>query len=435
MHVADIPAQIMRIPTEVDESSLPNSTNTVIPGWVVQPGLEMVIELDPTAALDPTLGVQTRIPRTGRLAQNVRAVPELDLTLIPFVWDENPDSAIVDLIAAMAEDPMSHELLGDALTLLPVADLDVSAHAPVRTSTNNAITLLSETAAIRAMENGEGHYMGMMSGPVVGAAGVALAPGKETFSIPDARVVAHELGHNMSILHAPCGGPANLDPRFPEPDGSIGSWGYDSRGEGRLVDPGTGDLMGYCTPHWVSEFTFTTALQHRLADEGETQTIRGAPVRSLLLWGGADAEGNPSLEPALVVDAPPLLPGGGGDYELIGTTAGGRVLFSLAFDIPEVLDGDGSGTFAFVLPVRPGWETELARISLVGPEGTVTLDENAGQPLAVLRDSRTGHVRGILRDLPESIGTQAVALDALATGSGLELLFSRGVPGPEAWRR
>ncbi len=436
VHVADIPAQIMRIPTEIDESSLSNSANAVIPGWVVQPGLEMVIELDPEAVPDPTLGVQTRIPRTGRLVQNVHSVPELDLTLIPFVWEENPDSAIIDLIAAMAADPMSHELLEDTRTLLPVADIDVSAHAPVRTSTNNALTLLSETTAIRAMESGEGHYMGMMSGPVAGARGVALAPGKETFAIPDARVVAHELGHNMSILHAPCGGPASIDPRFPEPDGSIGSWGYDPRGEGRLVDPGTADLMGYCTPHWVSEFTFATALQHRLADEeGEAQAILAAPVRSLLLWGGADAEGNPSLEPALVVDAPPLLPDGGGDYELIGTTAGGRVLFSLAFDIPEVLGADGSGTFAFVLPVRPGWETELARISLVGPEGTATLEENVGQPLAVLRDSRTGHVRGILRDLPESIGAQAVALDALATGSGLELLFSRGVPGPEAWRR
>ena len=436
VHVADIPAQIMRIPTEVDESSLPNSTNAVIPGWVVQPGLEMVIELDPEVALDPTLGVQTRIPGSGRLAQNVHAVPALDLTLIPFVWDENPDSAIVDLIAAMAADPMSHELLEDTRTLLPVADLDVHAHAPVRTSTNNAITLLSETAAIRAMENGEGHYMGMMSRPVVGAAGVALAPGKETFSIPDPRVIAHELGHNMSILHAPCGGPASLDPRFPEPDGSIGSWGYDSRGEGRLVDPGTGDLMGYCTPHWVGEFTFTTALQHRLADEeGETQAIRAAPVRSLLLWGGADAEGNPSLESALVVDAPPLLPDGGGDYELIGTTAGGRVLFSLAFDIPEVLDGDGSGTFAFTLPVRPGWETELARISLVGPENTVTLDEDTVQPLAVFRDSGTGQVRGILRDLPASVSTQAVAADALGAGAGLDVYFSRGVPGPEAWRR
>ncbi len=436
VHVADIPAQIMRIPTEVDESSLPNSTNAVIPGWVVQPSLEMVIELDPGAVLDPTLGVQTRIPHVGRLAQNVHAVPELDLTLIPFVWEESPDSAIIDLIAAMAADPMSHELLGDTRTLLPVADIDVNAHAPVRTSTNNAVTLLSETAAIRAMESGEGHYMGMMSGPVVGAAGVARAPGKETFSIPDARVVAHELGHNMSILHAPCGGPGSIDPRFPEPDGSIGSWGYDSRGEGRLVDPGTADLMAYCLPHWVSEFTFATALQHRLADqEREAQAIRTAPVRSLLLWGGADAEGNPSLEPALVVDAPPLLPDGGGDYELIGTTAGGRVLFSLTFGIPEILDADGSGAFAFVLPVRPGWETELVRISLVGPEGTATLETNVGRPLAVLRDSRSGHVRGILRDLPESIGAQAVALDALATGSRLELLFSRGVPGPEAWRR
>ena len=42
------------------------SANAVIPSHVVQPGLEMVIEVDPAGTLDPALGVAKRMPETGR---------------------------------------------------------------------------------------------------------------------------------------------------------------------------------------------------------------------------------------------------------------------------------------------------------------------------------------------------------------------------------
>ena len=54
--------------------------------------------------------------------------------------------------------------------------------------------------------------------------------------------------------------------------------------------------------------------------------------------------------------------------------------------------------------------------------------------MAILRNPRTGQVRGILRNVPPP--TQA-AMDAtgLAAGPGLEVLFSRGIPEGAAWRR
>ena len=71
---------------------------------MVQPGLEMVIEVDPEGTLDPALGVAKRIPETGRLEVDVREMPPFDLTLIPFVWSATRDSSIVELSRAMAED-------------------------------------------------------------------------------------------------------------------------------------------------------------------------------------------------------------------------------------------------------------------------------------------------------------------------------------------
>ncbi len=436
-HVAEMPGTSTPIPTEVDESSLSASANAEIPDHVVQPGLEMVIEVDPVGTLDPELGVAKRIPETGRLEVDVRALPPFDLTVVPFVWSATHDSSMVDVARAMADDPGSHEMF-ESLNLLPIGEIRVTAHEPVLSSSNSAFVLLRQAAAIRAMEGGTGHYMGMMGRPITGAGGVAYRPGRSNFSFPRPDIIAHELGHNLDLRHAPCGGAGGPDPSFPYPDGSIGAWGYDFRDGGLLVRPSTADLMSYCgPPDWTSDYHFTNALRFRLS-EADSVTL-SAPLasnaaRSLLLWGGIGPDGVPYMEPAFVVDAPASLPPSGGDHRLMGRSDDGTALFSLTFALPEVADGDGGSSFAFVLPVRPGWEGGLATITLDGPGGSVTLDGETDLPMAILRNPRNGQVRGILRDPPPA---NQVAADAAAgaAGSGVEVLFSRGMPGTEAWRR
>ena len=435
-HMQDIPGKSTPIPTEVDESSLAKSANAEIPAGVIRPGLEMVIEVDPEGALDPALGVAKRIPETGRLAVGVRSVPLFDLTLIPFVWTQTNDRSVVELIEAIATDPENHEMLEETRTLLPVGDLDVKAHEPVISSSNNGYGLRANAQAIRAMEGGTGHYMGMMPEPVTGAAGVAFIASRVSFSIPSPTTIGHEFGHNMSLFHAPCGGARGPDPSYPHPDGSTGAWGYDFRDGGSLVHPSTGrDLMSYCSPLWISDYSFTNALRYRLFDEGPPAAAAvAATTRSLLLWGGVGADSVPFLEPAFLVDAPAALPDSAGEHTITGRTNGGSELFSLNFTMPETADGDGSSSFALVLPVRPGWEGNLASITLTGPGGSVTLDGESNLPMAILRNPRTGQVRGILRNVPPP--TQA-AMDATgrAAGPGLEVLFSRGIPEGAAWRR
>ena len=163
-HVEYIAGKSAAIPTAVREGDLMRSAHAEIPGHVVQPGLEMVIEVDPEGTLDPALGVAKRIPQAGRLELDVEDMPLFDLTLIPFVWTETHDSTIVDIVAAMANDPENHEAF-EFMHLLPVGEMNVSAHEPVLSSSNHGGRLLGETEAIRAMEGGAGHYMGMMSPP------------------------------------------------------------------------------------------------------------------------------------------------------------------------------------------------------------------------------------------------------------------------------
>ena len=306
-----LPGKQGPIPTAVQEGTLDSSANAGIPGDLVQPGLEMVIEVDPERTLDTGLAVTRRIPETGRLAVEVRAMPVFDLTVIPFLWTASPDSSILDITDGLNADS---DLLWETRTLLPVDDFDVTVHAPVLSSTNDIFKLLSETRAIRTMEGGSGHYMGTMSQPVVGARGLAQRSGRTSFSIPVGWIMAHELGHNMSLQHT------WTNPLFPSyPNGRIGAWGYDFRYGGQLVSPDVNDVM--LGEGWISDFHFTEALRFRLSDEGPGTSSRS--TRTLLLWGGADAEGTAYLNPAFVVDAPSALPASTGDYRLTGRTTGG----------------------------------------------------------------------------------------------------------------
>ena len=168
---------------------------------------------------------------------------------------------------------------------------------------------------------------------------------------------------------------------------------------------------------------------------GGTTARDTIPIQSLLLWGGIDADRVPFLEPVFVIDAPPSLPNATGDYRVAGRADDGSVLFSLDFEMPVIADGDGSSSFLFMLPVQPGWEGRLASVTLTGPGGSATLDEDSRRPMAILRDPGTRRIRAILRDLPPSIETQADADEAVDRDPGTEVLFSRGIPGPGAWRR
>ena len=139
----------------MDESSLAGSVNAEIPGDIIQPGLEMVIEVDPDGTLDPELFVAKRIPETGRLAVEVHTMALFDLVLIPFVSTQTHDSSRVELVRAIAADPKNHKTLRPTRTLLPIGDIRVTAHAPVLSSSTDAHSLYIETGAIQAMESSD----------------------------------------------------------------------------------------------------------------------------------------------------------------------------------------------------------------------------------------------------------------------------------------
>ena len=422
------------IPAEADtaESSLSLSANVEVPGELLRPGTEMVVDLDPESALDSALGVPRRIPAAGRTSLDVYDMPAFDVTVVPFLLESAPDSSILDVTKGLtAED----ELFEETRRLLPVGPMSVTVHEPVWTSTRDANALLRQTRAIRVMESGAGYYMGTLRNPYR-EAGVAGTPGKAIFSVPHGAVIAHEFGHNMHLDHAPCGDPSSVDRKYPHDGGVAGAWGWDLR-SGGLVTPRITDLMSYCgPPAGVSDYHFANALRWRLHDEAGVEAYyAGPPSRALLLWGGVGTDGAPFLNPAFVIDGRPSLLDGAGAWRIVGEAGDGRVLFSQRFEMTETADGDGRSSFALALAADLDWADALSRIVLTGPDGSVAMSAGAGPAAALLRDPATGRVRGILRDWPGSAaGAQSDAGRALPERE-LEVQVSSGIPRSDAWHR
>ena len=440
VHALTIPNRETPIATVVDEGDLSSSANARIPGSVLTPGLEMVIEIDPEGESDPAFGIQGRLPAEGRMRVDVREVPPLDLTMVPFLWTENPDRSILARIEGLTAESDLFRLTRD---ILPVGEFQLTIREPVWTSveptTLNFRNTLRETVAIHALDEASGHYMGVLSGK---GAGLALQPGTITVSTLEGPFIAHELGHNMNLGHAPCrGGGTGLDPDYPYSDGFIGVWGYDMLTE-MLVPPHTWDIMSCGPPDWISDYFFSKAMGYRLFQENKTLAAGFGPSgRSLLLWGGVNSDGDLVLEPSFVVDAPAALPLLDGPYLLTGQDNDGGTMFSLRFGMAEIADGEGvGGVFAFIIPARAAWSNRLTEITLSGPEGVATLGGDGGlndrdaSAAALLLDSVTGDVRGILRDWPEP-GITGVAARRVSPEPGLDVVISNGVPDATDWDR
>lgn len=421
------------VPTTVDEGDFDQSFNAPIPPAMITPGTTMIIELDPEGTIDRAPGSQMRIPATGRLGLNIRRVPPLALTVAPIVSSLDSAAKIVDAVRGLDGDS---EHLRLARAVLPVGAVNASVREPYATSVDltrapDWVRLLEELTLLYKAEGLRGHLYGaMLPSPRTARTGIGyislepIAAGELS-----AQVIAHELGHNMSLKHAPCGGATAPDKHFPYTGGAVGVWGYDFHAE-RVVFPGLyKDVMGYCTPAWGSDYHFKRALAFRLSREAGAAaraSAQRAKTEALLLWGntGRGPDAGPRIEPAFVAETYPSLPEGPGPYRIDGTGAAGEPLFSFSFDPVE--DEFGGGPFAFAVPLDPAWEGELAEIVLTGPDGEARLRRDGESPAALVRDPATGRVRAIVRDWS---GQSPIALEP-----GLEVVVSDGIPGPSRLR-
>lgn len=210
-------------------------------------------------------------------------VPPLDLTIVPIHYI---DTVTGFVFAEPGHDPISEWLL----SAFPVSDINVSIHTPITFSGDlrqgdewqRLLETLTDlwTAEVGAESShvyfglipnrglgGESWFEGGISG--LGWIGTRVSLGLDVGDETGA-AAGHELGHNFGREHAPCGNPSGVDPHFPYPNASIGVYGVDTTDE-TLLDPAlTRDMMSYCGPEWVSDYTYEGLLQEQLQQDNRS---------------------------------------------------------------------------------------------------------------------------------------------------------------------
>ena len=403
-------------PDRIIEAGLQMSYNAVVPASVVRPGLQVVVNLDVDGVVPAAPGTELRFPAEGRFAFDVREPRTLRQIFVPtLLTTRNSEESILEWSRDLTAESDKIAFMRKSL---PVGDLEVEVREPyVFTGDLSEYephwpNYLDEISVLQMLEGRRGYYYGVItrfSGSALLGFGWIGQPA--SVGVTSATTYAHELGHNMSLLHAPCGDPLNVDSNYPSSyvEGSIGIWGWDIEAEAQREPARYKDLMTYCGPEWVSDYSYAKALEYRLASEPISNSFcwesfieRNPEVRehcpsqsTILLWGRTDPDAF-RLEPAFVMEAPPALPQGDGPYRLAAFGEDGGLVFDYSF-APRTNAEGGTG-FTFAVPFDPDQDGTLDRVVLSGPEGSYTLGRSTAAPMAMIRYPETGTIRSFVRD-------------------------------------
>jgi hypothetical protein len=448
------------VPTSVNAGSASASWNMAVPAAWITAGTTVSADVDPTNQIAESNKNNNHFSYG---ALTMASVHPWKITLIPIHTTDGRTGTVENATRTKTD------LVDPAKRLYPVPDaVDVVVGATFNSSTTGSAPLLTSTGTnwdkvlseLLAKRTADGvtdrNYFGFVNVSYTsGVAGLGYigAPAAIGWDYPGAEwVLAHEEGHNFGRQHSPCGGASNPDPNYPYPGGTIGVPGWDAFAASDNLKPTTNtDIMGYCSNQWISDYVYKSVLNFRAA-QGTSFDVQanavtngaaaGGTKEGLLVWGRLEG-GRMILEPAFRVAAMGA-PVAAGPYTWEAKDAQGRVLKSVPFEMYEIADmpNDEPKHFAFVVSLDAAamnaldavrvvkGESELAvqkaksaaqteaamsifRVSdLPGGRAEIHWDASA-HPVVMLRDAKTGEVRGFLRggdatmeDVPENMELQ-----------------------------
>ncbi len=268
--------------------------NASLPAAWVGSGLSVRVDIGASLSVNaaPQVGTTTRI----------------DLVLVPLVSGANAPQ--MPNVATVVDE------LVRRLTL-PRESITVSIRAPYTvTSTSDGVdtsaewsNVLSELDQLRRSEAPGKHYFGMIK-PMVssGIAGIGYinsvgssspylsSLGWDASRSSWSRTFIHELGHNFSRRHAPCGSVSGADANYPYAGGALSATPlYESIANDVLSPANQYDIMGYCSGVWFSDYNLREVQRFMEAQPqgGATVPAVGADIAAdtIVLSGRIDADG------------------------------------------------------------------------------------------------------------------------------------------------
>jgi hypothetical protein len=347
------------VPTTPNDATLASAWYAPLAGSLIQPGLKILADVDPSNTVAEGSETDNIWPGSGAAAtMNVKSVSTFSVRFVPITQSNSLTGNVTTANTAA--------FLNDMRRMYPLGTINADVRAPFTTSAaifqsndlNGAWSaVLAELNALRISEGSGRYYFGIAkttynSGVAgMGYLGTPTALGWD--HLPSgADVMAHELGHNWGRYHAPCGGAGSPDPLYPYAGGSIGASGYDLT-TSVFKAPSIADLMGYCVPNWVSDYTYKGIISYRETHASVTTAAQTRVAESgLLVWGRVTGT-ELVLEPAFEIVAPASLPVRGGANHIDGVADDGTLLFSYAFEGDAIDHGSPQDRqFAFVVPMR-----------------------------------------------------------------------------------
>lgn len=367
-----------------------------VPGQANADDLNSTVNFDlPPAWLSGQVTLTATIDQADRVSElsegnNQRAatftfhkLPPLDVTIVPIRYIHVPSGATY---ADAAHDPISDWLAAS----FPASRVNVSYHAPYtfigdlrqglewdRLLKGLSALWQAEVGAntsrifyglIPTGQAGQSWFEGYGISGMGWVGGWRVSIGLD-LGAQAGPTAGHEIGHNLGRWHAPCGDPSNVDPNYPYPNAIIGVHGVDTE-EHLLLSPNqTHDMMSYCGPRWVSDYTYEGLVQEQLARGGRLAPIPTSPSgEALLLRATVDGDRVTAL-PAYQLEQALPTSEGDGSYQVQLLDAKGRVL---AVHPATLLEAEEQGVSArMIIANVPAPAVEVAAVRFLEGEQVV----------------------------------------------------------------
>jgi hypothetical protein len=250
------------IPLTSSRADYSSTINFALPSSWLSGTVDVTIRLDPDNATVESNEANNVL--TKRLVFN--NVPPLQIKIVPIQYTHTPNQRTYP---APTVDRVSDWIM----RTYPVSQVQISWHTPVSftgnlTTSDDFSRLLNDITTLKTSEGAPKAqvYYGLIPTSSSGSSwfssgyagmgwiGSRAAIGLD-YSSQTSQIAAHEVGHNLGMLHTPCG-VSSYDQSYPYANASIGQYGLDVS-SGRLYAPNANrDMMSYCDPKWISDYTY-----------------------------------------------------------------------------------------------------------------------------------------------------------------------------------
>lgn len=379
----------------------------LVPSSALVEGMRWEVIRDPRNVARDANAANDRFPAGTHVAANVVTPPPLKLRFIPIVLSAHGGQAGNVSEANLAE------YLSVVRRLMPHGAIEATIGAPFASSVSYGTapqggsaafwtTLLPQLDAARVADplHFDAHWVGVVAPPAgfnsalnggwgyIPASGTATGPGTRTFALVNvgwfsnqnqsAELMAHELGHNLGRLHAPCGVSAGTDPAFPNVGGSIGvqahqtyNWELGLATSAASIPSGSPDVMGYCTGVWISAYNYSAMQAFR---GSQAIALQGSSPRvPALLVQGEVADGRVTVRAPIRLATQPDGDAAAGEWVLELLDSDGVVLAEQRFALGRWDHSDSVRPFSTAVSLPAHLESRVERVRVTGPTGTASI--------------------------------------------------------------